>query len=79
MEFLEKMFRNDNDCSKTRLVDRSGTAQSQFFFLRTAIQETLDISDAQDVNFQMKGLSSPNFEVTLFFKILHFAEEKKYA
>ena len=48
MEFLEKMFRNDNDCSKTRLVDRSGTAQSQFFFLRTAIQETLALVMTDD-------------------------------
>ena len=77
MEFLEKMFRNDNDCSKTRLVDRSGTAQSQF--IKDGNPRNFGISDDQHVNFQMKGLSSPNFEVTLFFKILHFAEEKKYA
>ena len=50
--------------------DESGPGQSQFF--KDGSPRDFGICDAKDVNFKMEGLSSPDFEVTLLFKILHF-------
>ena len=63
----------DKSIQITVIDDKSGTTQSQFF--KDGNPRDFGICDATDVNFQMKDLSSPNFEVTLFFKILHFSNE----
>ena len=62
----------DESIQITIVDDKSGTTQSQFF--KDGNPRAFGICDAKDVSFQMTGLSSPNFEVTLFFKILHFTE-----
>ena len=68
-------FETADDSTQITIDDESGTAQSQFF--KDGNPRVFGICDAKDVNFQMKDLSSPNFEVTLFFKILYFREHNK--
>ena len=67
-------FETADDSTQITIDDESGTAQSQFF--KDGSPRVFGICDANDVNFQMKGLSSPDFEVTLFFKVLFFIESK---
>ena len=63
-------FKTDDDSIEITIDDGSGTGQSQFF--KDGSPRDFGICDAKDVNFKMEGLSSPDFEVTLLFKILHF-------
>ena len=53
--------------------DESGTAQSLLY--KDGTPRDFGICDAKDVTFQMKGLFPKDFEVTLFFKIIHFSKE----
>ena len=55
------------------IIDKSGAEQSQFY--KDGTQRDVGICDAKDFTFQMKGLFPEDFEVTLFYKVLHFSDE----
>ena len=63
-------FETADDGIQITIDDESGPGQSQFS--KDGSPRDFGICDAKDVNFKMEGLSSPDFEVTLLFKILHF-------
>ena len=68
-------FETAEEVVQITAIDGSGTTHSQL--LKDGNPREFGICDAENVTFQMKGLSQPNFEVTLLYKILHFTEDWK--
>ena len=66
-------FETAEEVVQITAIDGSGTTHSQL--LKDGNPREFGICDAENVTFQMKGLSQPNFEVTLLYKILHFTED----